>query len=248
MFSWLLKNEKDEKEKQEKEREKKILQYLGKNELPANAKIIVGQANTTVRICGGDSCSVQRIPNAALQSSSPGSTQQSFYTKTHKDIKNKEQDSLLPPDWHDAMIQAAKQGCLFAFLNGLSEEFVTEKLTERNWDPDKIYWINQTIRAIMTLCFGSTLIRSLATPMINTFLVNMMGIKEEYANHLTTASGLAYDAATSPVSYGVLAISVVSGFTGSMFGGYAAKQTYKHAKNALSKPEANPAPAVSKAS
>lgn len=167
----------------------------------------------TAPICDGDVCSLKLKPSPS-SSSAPSSTTQGLYTKfqvektrytnsTTCSLSPSEENSLsalLPPDFYSGLKLALKEGFLLSFLSTLTEDVVTDLLKPRGYKDDHIYWINQTIKALILIAGGMALGKTLAAPFINLLLIKGLGVPKDIANYTTLTSVVAFDLWTNPLT------------------------------------------------
>lgn len=162
-------------------------------------------------VCTADQCTLP----PKISANTPSSTPQPFFEEkafTHAkltpfdksnssfidDESQKTLFSMLPPDLHDAMQQAAKNALLPAFLSSLTQEFLTDYLKPRHYSASQIYYIHQAVRALLVIALGATAARTLASTGVG--LLSRKCLGDKYSGYASSVAMLAYDFYLDPAN------------------------------------------------
>lgn len=115
----------------------------------------------TQYLCSEDQCSVRPVQPVAAPASS------SFaYIKNENDLVDTDTQTskenhylaeILPPDYFEAMMQAAKQGFLYSFVSSTPIHLLSDYFKSRNMTHGQIFYANLVIRAITVISLSAYL-------------------------------------------------------------------------------------------
>jgi len=103
--------------------------------------------------------------------------------------------TILPSGYHEAMIQAAKQGFLYSFISSIPVEIFTDYFKQRNLTADQIHMATQVIKSVTILALSAyfgfldtkTLCLILGAPLSSFVLNKYFGMNATASQLLPTA-------------------------------------------------------------
>ena len=115
--------------------------------------------------CSENQCAIRPQQSAPINSAPQ--TSFAYFPMDEKKLNADEQQMvskqnnvlsvILPPDYYEAMKQAASTGFLYSFISATPAEFFNHYFKERKFTADQIYYANLTIRTITILALSAYL-------------------------------------------------------------------------------------------
>ncbi|KTD01290.1 hypothetical protein [Fluoribacter gormanii] len=191
--------------------------------------------------CTPDQCFVnnqQAFSTTSLISSiTPEHTEHSFDFNNSSSTTNFSDSTylseLLPPELIQLITDAAQQGLLISMLITLVNEGATDYLKNLHYHPDRIYWINQSIRALLLMAMGSSAIVSIATPLAGYVLHSYGGYSKEQSNYISTGIALGLNLLTNPLSLTETSITIGTSVSASFLGSKITRAGYHLMRHAF---------------
>lgn len=138
---------------------------------------------------------------------------------------------LFPPELIQLITDAAQQGFLVSMLVTLVNEGATDYLKDLHYPPDKIYWINQSIRALLLIALGSSASIAIATPIVGYALHSYGGYSKEQSNYITTGVALGINLLTNPISLIETSIAIGTSVGASFLGSKITQASYRFVRD-----------------
>lgn len=138
---------------------------------------------------------------------------------------------LFPPELIQLITDAARQGLLISILITLVNEGATDYLKGLHYNPDKIYWINQSIRALLLMALGSSASIAIATPIVGYALHSYGGCSKEQSNYITTGVALGINLLTNPMSLIETSIAIGTSVGASFLGSKITQSGYRFVRD-----------------
>ncbi len=183
----------------------------------------------TTHVCDGDICSIR--PAVYNGDVSDSTSQNPFVTIEEE----KKIESLgLPSDLWNAIKDASRKGCLYAYLCTLSEEFVTEKLKARKYSEKQIKITNEIIKSLIILSLTQSG-KSIISPVVKHVLMEYSYISERNAGKIASITLPAIEAIAIPTNAPKIAMGFVAGMGGSMIGNSLGRLFYRASHNDIAK-------------
>jgi hypothetical protein len=148
--------------------------------------------------------------------------------------------SILPRDYYDAMLEAAKYGFLYAFVASTPVEFFNQHYKNRQMSPQQIYYANQIIRATAYLGLSvylgfmdmKSLLIALGAP-VTSALLKYHGSSDVVAQLAPAGMAATFQIAADFSHCGKAMLTLMAGLGGTLIGNSAAKRAYSWASAGL---------------
>lgn len=236
----MLRSETKKEEKDDKKDDKKYWFQWFQNSSNASTSTPSG----SVSVCNGDQCSIR--PPQALQTSSAGSPNSLPFVSSFPadESETKEEDvalsSVLPPDYLEAMKQAAKQGFLYAFVSSVPAEMITDYFKQHKFTQEQIKYANQAVRALAVISLSAymgvldtkSLAKILCVP-VATLGLKAIGFKDSVAQMLTMGAMITNDILNDTQNIPQILLTFGTSAVAGMAGSKSAQLTYNFTRNSL---------------
>jgi hypothetical protein len=139
---------------------------------------------------------------------------------------------LIPPELSKLIADATKQGLSSSMLITLANEGVTDYLKGLNYSPETIYWINQSIRALLLISLGTSAITAIAGSLSSFILSEYCGVSKETSNYITTGVTVGINILTmNPLGIVDTTVTVGASVGASLAGSKVTKSVYDYVRN-----------------
>lgn len=133
---------------------------------------------------------------------------------------------LFPEEIVNLIVYSAKSGFLIATLITLVNEGATDYLKTLKYHPDKIFWINQGLRALLLLALGTSWEMTIALPLTIFLLHTYTGVSKSNANLVAVAIALGYTFMTNSMNWTDFSIASVTSIGFSFIGSRLTQYSY----------------------
>jgi hypothetical protein len=141
---------------------------------------------------------------------------------------------LIPPELSQLIANATKQGLSSSMLITLANEGVTDYLKSLHYHPETIYWINQSVRALLLVSLGTSAITALVGSFSSLLLSEYCGVSKETSNYITTGVTLGINVLTmNPLSIIDTTVAIGTSVGASLVGSKVTKSGYDYARDAF---------------
>jgi hypothetical protein len=136
--------------------------------------------------------------------------------------------SLIPKELMELITQAAKQGLLLSMLITLVNEGATDLLKKLHFHPNRIYLVNQAIRAFLMLALSNSPSMTIAVPVGSYVLSKYCKMSIEEANSFTTGLAAATYIMVSESSPLSTTVGFMTSIGASILGSRIAQTSYRY--------------------